>query len=423
MSQTLRVILLTGNAEFVPELRRAVTALPQVRIVAELDEPSLIGQAVLQFPCDLIIADLDPSASLVIEVLRQLRTEGDPSAAGAPAPAIFAVSKSTEGDVVLRAMKAGVREFFVKPLNPEEFQQALGKLIEVLPNVREPGKLVSIIGSCGGVGCTTIATNLAVELAGLVPPSQKVALVDLDFRFGHVATLLDIHGQYTVADLCSTQEQLDPEMIMKALIRHESGLYVLRRPHSFAQAEMITAAHCASVLTSLQEMCAYVIVDGPTRHDPGGRTVLDTADHMFLILQLLVTSVRNTDRIMQELTSQGFSSERVAFIVNRLGRESAHLEVDQVETILNRKIFASIVDDWKSVGSSINIGRPLKDQFERTKIRQDIRELAQRIHCPGKHAASRQANSGLFGKLLSRVAKSSSQSNTSDIKPVAPVTV
>src|ERR1043166_6426594 len=349
MSQALRVILLTGSAEFVPALRRAVTALPQVLIVAELDEPGLIGQAFLQFPCDLIIADLDPSASLVIEVLRQLKSDGDQSSGGNPTPAIFAVRKSTEGDVVLRAMKAGVREFFVKPLNQEEFQHALGKLIEVLPNVREPGKLISIIGSCGGVGCTTIATNLAVELVGLVPPSQKVALVDLDFRFGHVATLLDIHGQYTVADLCSTQEQLEPDLIMKALIRHESGLYVLRRPHSFAQAEMITAAHCANVLTSLQEMCAYVIVDGPTRHDPGGRTVLDTADHMFLILQLLVTSVRNTDRIMQELTSQGFSSERLAFIVNRLGRESAHLEPYSGETIPKREIYASGVGDWKWV--------------------------------------------------------------------------
>ncbi|HUN81984.1 MAG TPA: response regulator, partial [Phycisphaerae bacterium] len=122
MAQTLRVILLTGNAESAPELRRAATSLPSVRIVAELDEPSLIGQAFTQFPCDLIIADLDPSAPVVLECLRQLKE-------AAPQLPIFALSKCTEGDIVLKAMKAGVREFFVKPLNLEEFHEALEKLL------------------------------------------------------------------------------------------------------------------------------------------------------------------------------------------------------------------------------------------------------------------------------------------------------
>src|SRR5437667_336219 len=148
MPSTLRVILFTANSECAPELRRSITSVENVRIVAELDEPSLIAQAVAQFPAELVIADLDPSALVV------------------------------------------------------------------------------------------------VELADMVGPSQKVALVDLDFRFGHVATLLDVHGQYTVSDLCASPEQLDPEMVLKALIKHESGLFVLRRPHTFAQAESITAAHC-----------------------------------------------------------------------------------------------------------------------------------------------------------------------------------
>ena len=420
MAQTLRVILLTGNAESAPDLRRAATSLPSVRIVAELDEPSLIGQAFTQFPCDLIIADLDPSAPVVLECLRQLKE-------AAPQLPIFALSKCTEGDIVLKAMKAGVREFFVKPLNLEEFHQALGKLLEFLPKVREPGKLISVIGSCGGVGCTTVATNLAIELVGLVPPSQKVALVDLDFRFGQVATLLDLHGQFTVADLCGSPEALEADLIMKALVKHDSGLYVLRRPHTFAQAEMITAAHCANVLTGLQEMCSYVVVDGPTRHDPGGRSVLDAADHTFLLLQLLVTSVRNTDRIIQELAAQGFNTERLSFVVNRLGRESAHLELDQVESILKRKILATIIDDWKAVGCSINVGRPLKDGYDRAKVRQDIVDLAQRIHCPEKLNEQKGKSAGLFGKFLRRPAKPQEQPKETpkepEVAPSAPIAV
>lgn len=391
MPHTIRVILFTANEADAPELRRRITGLPQVRIVAELDEPSLFAQAASQFPAELILADLDPNAPVVIECLRQLKES-------APNLPIFALSEQTDGNVVLSAMRAGIREYLLKPLNLEEFEQAVGRITPAQARAKEPGKLVSVIGSAGGVGCTTIAANLAVELSGLIGEDRKVALVDLDFRFGHAATLLDLHGQFTVADLCQTPEQLDPQMVQKALIKHESGVLVLRRPHSFAQAEMITAAHCANVLSTLQDMCAYVVVDGPTRHDPGGRSVLDAADFQFLVLQLLVTSVRNTDRMVQELAVQGFNTDRITFICNRLGRESGHLELSQVETILNRRIAATIVDDWKAVSSSINIGRPLKAEYPRSKVREDILDLARMIHCPEELAARNEKRSGLLGK-------------------------
>ncbi|MBN2561492.1 MAG: response regulator [Phycisphaerae bacterium] len=393
MGRTVRVILFTVNDSAAPELRKTITSLPLTRIVAELDEPSLLPQAVAQFSADLIIADLDPSAAVVIECLKQLRE-------AVPDLPMFALSTHTEGDVVLRAMRAGIKEYLVKPLDLEELEQAISRIVDTPAKTKEPGKLISIMGSAGGVGCTSIATNLAVELADLVGESEKVVLVDLDFRFGHVATLLDVHGQFTVADLCSTQEELDPQVIMKALIKHDSGLYVLRRPHSFAQAELITAAHCANMFSSLQEMCAYVIVDGPTRHDPGGRSVLDAADYNFLVLQLLVTSVRNTDRMVQELSVQGFNPDRISFVCNRVGRESAHLEIKQVETILNRKVFMTISDDWKAVSSSINIGQPLRAEHERSKVRQEIRQLAMKVHCPDKLAAEEARRGGLLGKLL-----------------------
>jgi pilus assembly protein CpaE len=375
MAQNMRVILYTSNQTDAPELRRALTSIPEIRIVAELDEASLLANAIAQFPAELLIVDLDPQPEIVLECLRQLKE------ASVEVP-MFALSQQSEGNIVLRAMRAGVKEFLVKPLNIDELRECLTRITGASPKTKQPGKLISIMGSAGGVGCTTLAVNLAVELAEMVGESQKVALVDLDFRFGHIATLLDVHGQYTVADLCSTPEQLDPEMIQKALIKHSSGVYVLRRPHTFAQAEMITAAHCANVLSSLQEMCAYVVVDGPTRHDPGGRSVLDSADFNLFVLQLLVTCVRNTDRMIQELAGLGFNTDRLQMICNRLGRDSGHLAPDQVEETLKRKFFACICDDWKSVSTSVNLGQPLKTEFERTKVRQDIRRLATKLHCP-----------------------------------------
>lgn len=415
MAHTVRVILYTTNESSAPELRRAITSLPRFRIVAELNEASLLAHAVGQFPCDLILADLDPSAPVVIECLRQLRESH-------PDLPIFALSKQTQGDVVLQAMKAGIKEYLVKPLSVEELDHAVSRVISPQAGTKEPGKLISVMGSAGGVGCTTIATNLAVELADLVGPDQKVVIVDFDFRFGQVATLLDVRGKHTVADLCSTPEDLDPQMVLKALIKHESGVYVLGRPHTFAQAEMITAAHCANVLASLQEMCSYVVVDGPTRHDPGGRSVLDASDFNLMVVQLLVTNVRNADRMIQELSAQGFNTERISLVYNRLGRESAHLTLEQVEAILDHKMFASISDDWQNVSASVNIGQPLRHHCEKSKVRREIRNLAMMLHCPETLAATSSKQGGLLGRLLGKASASRSEQDESVGAALKPAT-
>lgn len=397
MAQSARVILFTSDEAAAPELRRQITALPRVKIVAELDEPSLLAQAVAQFPADVLIVDIDKATDVVLECVSQLTQ-------AVAELSVFALSGNSQGDIVLRAMRSGIKEYLIKPLKPEELEQAIERASVGRSKGKEPGKLVSVMGSAGGVGATVLATNLAVELNELVGDDDKVAIVDLDFRFGQVATMLDVHAQFTVADLCATPEQLDPDMIMKALVKHECGLYVLSRPHSFAQAEMITAAHCAAVMNGLQEICEYVVVDGPTRHDPGGRTILDQADHNLMILQLLVTSVRNTDRMLQELAAQGFNPDRISLVCNRPGRESAHLEISHVEQTLNRKIYATIPDDWKAVSNSINMGEPLSVEFGRTKVRQAIQQLAMMLHDP-KGSTDAADRGGLLGKLFRKGAK------------------
>jgi len=398
MGTPIRAILFNADEAYAVELRQAVNAAADIRLVAEIDEPSMLPQAVAQFPCDVVIAHLDPLALVVLEVIAQIQ------AAQQRLP-VIAISSSTDGDVLLRAMRAGLKGFLLKPVNPDELRPILEQVLADRTIVREPGKLISVVGSAGGVGATFLATNLAVELADLAGADKKVALLDFDFRFGQVGTILDIAPQFTVADLCATPEQVDPNMIDKALVKHSSGVHVLGRPHTFQQAECITAAHCINVISVLQEMCAYVVIDGPMRSDPGGRMILDVADYNFMVLQLLVTGVRNADRMLQELAGQGFNLSRIQFVCNRVGRDSAHLEPGQVEKTLNCKMFHTLPDDWRTVSAAINVGKPLSAESGKTKIRQAVRELAAKIHEPlASPQASRAA--GMLGRLLKGMQRS-----------------
>ena len=101
------------------------------------------------------------------------------------------------------------------------------------------GQVVSVLGSAGGVGCTTLAVNLATELADKC--GREVALVDLDFQFGHVAMMLDLDIEYSLADLCGESITLDERLLQKAVMKHKSGVHVVSRPKEFEDTANLSA--------------------------------------------------------------------------------------------------------------------------------------------------------------------------------------
>ncbi len=395
MAQALRLVVFNADEEYGSVLRSELLAFDGLKIVAEVDEPALLTEAVQRFPVDLLIVHLDPFPEPILDAARDVL-------ALRPDLPCFAVSESRDGSVVLGAMRAGFREFLTKPLDREELELALNKMLALRPAMRQHGQLISVIGTVGGVGGTTLAVNTAVELAE--QKIGRVVLVDMDFRFGQVATFLDLQPNFTMADLCDTPEQLDPRMIEKAVIKHSTGVEVLARPHQFAQAEQITAAHAASVISALQEFYDFVVLDGPMRYDSGGRVVLEMSDMVLLVMQLIVPSVRNADRILQELGKQGYNLDRLKLVVNRVSKDNGSLEVEQVEATLNQKMYACISDDWQAASTAINMGEPLCMAAARSKARQDILDLTRRL---GPEAAAdisaekKAAASGIFSRIFS----------------------
>src|SRR5262249_106092 len=160
------------------------------------------------------------------------------------------------------------------------------------------------------------------------------------------------------------------------------------------------AAHCVAVLSSLQQLYEYVVVDGPSRYDAGGQAVLDLADVNLLVIQLLVTSVRNVHRMIEELREGGYNLSRFQLVCNPVGRESRHLGIEHVEKTLNMKVVHQIPDDWKSMSAAINMGVPLLESATKSKLRQGIRDLAERLARRDAPAAQGTTKSGLLGKLF-----------------------
>ncbi|MCH7870159.1 MAG: response regulator [Planctomycetes bacterium] len=394
MSSAIRVIVGNTDEGAAAELRAFLLGIENVKIVAEVDEPAMLEHALKQFPAEVLLLHLDPNPEAVMAVAAPLVEQHKDSLA------VIAMTEKRDAEMVVKAMRAGMREFLWKPFNPEQLTEIILRVgSESRARKSEAGstsgKLITVVGTVGGVGATTLATNLAVELAQLEGgeansrPLKQVAIVDLDFRFGQVATLLDAQPTYTIAELCESAEQIDADMVEKAMLKHPTGVHVLARPANFSQAQNITGAHCAGVLSVLQEHYQYVIVDGPSRFDGAARAVFDMADVNLLVLQLLVPSVRNTDRIMQEFKQTGYNMDRVKLVCNRCGRDAGYLEPSDVETILSRKIDWYIPDDWKTSSMAVNMGQPLLTHAPKSKLRQVYCQIATAIAL-GDAAAAEQ---------------------------------
>ncbi len=399
MSKGIRVIVLNTDEEVAPDLRTVLLSAEGVRIVAELDEPAMLGQALAQLPAEVLLLHLDPNPAGMMDVVAPLIESYKGQIAA------IAMTEDRDAELVMRAMRAGMKEFLWKPFPPEQLAETLQRVSkETSASGRRLGRLVSVVGTSGGVGATQLTTNLAAELAqletweGAPGPGirPRVAVVDMDLRFGQVAMQLDAQPSYTLAELCDTPEQIDTQMIDRAMFKHSSGVHVLARPADFMQADRIHAGQVAGVLAALQEHYDFVVVDAPTRFDSSARSVFDMSDLYVLVLQLLVPSVRNADRILSELNSTGYAIERLKLVCNRHGRESGYLDQADVETTLRRKIDFLIPDEWKSSAAAVNMGAPLLTIGPRTKLRQAYRKMA--IAMAGAETAGAEAAEGDTGE-------------------------
>ena len=179
---------------------------------------------------------------------------------------------------------------------------------------------------------------------------------------------------------------------------------MLSRPASLAQADTITAAHTAAVLSALQDIYDYVLVDGPHRFDPAARAVLDLADVNYLVIQLLVPSLRNARRMLDAMKEGGYNTKRVSLICNRYIKGTGQLTIEHAEATLGTEVVISIPDDWKSCSAVMNLGEPLMLNHAKRPVTQSIHKLAEMIVEPedeDEEITRDKKKGGLLGKIFS----------------------
>jgi len=371
MSNVLRLAIVDPSDATREELKTMLLGMDMVWLEAECSRYEFFADVVGQTHPDIGVVTIDHDADKALELIHGLQISS-------PECSILVVSSSTDGQLILKAMRAGAKEFLTQPVRVEDLVSA----IERIGNQRYgkgTGKsrnstVIAIAGSTGGVGTTSLAVNLGCALA--TRPENSVALIDLDLSLGDADVFLDTIPDYTLVDVAQNISRLDFTLLKRSLTKHSSGLYLLPRPIQLQDTSLITPDDLHRVVGLLKATFSHLIFDLSKSYTPVDMVALEAAGHVLLVTQLDLPCLRNVVRLLMSLDEFETIKERIRIVVNRVGLQSGQISMKKAQETIGREIFWQIPNDYKVMAEVRNNGVPLFEQAPRASITQSIVGLA-----------------------------------------------
>jgi pilus assembly protein CpaE len=315
-----------------------------------------------------------------------------------PGIGIIMMSVQGEQDYLRRAMLAGAREFLIKPFSGDELVRSIRHVYRLESNKRalasaavlpmngkaqgggqsgdsgEPrqGRILTVVSPKGGVGRTTLATNLAVALK--LSTQKKVALVDGSLYFGDVGVMLNLLSNKSIVDAVEHIDGLEADLLNDLMATHSSGVKVLLAPPQPEMAELITAEHMRRILVELAANYDYIVVDTWPSFADTVLTAMDLADHILLVMTLEMTAIKDVKLYLEVVDKLDYPPEKVKLVLNRSGTASG-IKVESVEETLRHKVMVGLSNDFVAMQTAVNQGVPLVISAREHPFSRDVYRL------------------------------------------------
>jgi pilus assembly protein CpaE len=359
-------------------LRSLLLGVDFVFLEAESNRYEFFPDVIRESPPDVLVVSLDADKTRALALVSQLAHEF---------PGVPVLVISDDNQAILQALQRGAKHFLTRPIVLEDLLVVLRKAQgDVSPDQTNgvarhpvigsrPCKVIAVLGSRGGVGCTTLAVNLAANLAA--DAKQAVALVDLDLALGDCDVALDLMPDHTMADLAMNIEKLDLNYMRRSMLKHEpTNLHVLAHPLQMADVTVIQPAHVERVLNLLRINYTHLVLDLSKGLTPTDLVALDMADIILLVAQLELSSLRNVVRML--MTLQDVAGDKVRVVVNRVGADYTEGEIGlkRAEATIGKPIFWQVPNDAKGVLAARAAGEPLIMHAPKCRGQQSLSALA-----------------------------------------------
>ena len=317
----------------------------------------------------LVIVDITKKTNISLDIISKLTTL-------VKNIKIIVLSYETESDIVIKALRAGAREFLVKPLIEKDFIAAVQKMKDlILGNINDTTKckVITTFSNKGGIGKTSIAVNLAMEIANIT--KEKVALVDLNMQMGDITTFLNLDPSFDTSYVINNLDRIDETFLLTTLEQYnKTSLYVLADPPDIEQAEIITSEDITTLINILRNVFSYIVIDTTSSFDAKTITALDNSDLILLISIINLPSIRNCQRCFDLFKKLGYSKDKIKLIINRY-MDADDIKIEDVEEVLDHKVFFKIPNNYYTIINSINKGIPICDAAPNSNICKSFKQL------------------------------------------------
>lgn len=292
-------------------------------------------------------------------------------------PPIYLYFSEISTEQLWKALRLGVKECFTHPIHPEEFQEALSRLLPVSPepSTGSNSRLITFLGCKGGVGTTFLTVNLAYLLAQ--EDRGNVLAMDLDLRYGQMVYFLDAKPQYTLAEVIDNVDHLDASYLQSLFFQWDKSLQFLPAPARLEEAEAVTPERLEKVLHFVKGLPAYshILVDAGHHLDEITMKALEQADQVVLVANQTVPALSNAKKLLELLELLGLGDLQLEVWLNSW-QKNGDLSLGDVAKFLGREIRGTISYDAKEVGDSINEGEPLVKTAPTLGVCRELKGLA-----------------------------------------------
>ena len=291
---------------------------------------------------------------------------------------IIITSTNYSTDTIIKALRTGAKEFLPKPVLKDDLQRVIMRLAAL--NAEDTGsesKIITVYSNKGGIGKTTIAINLASELAKVT--KDKVALIDLNLQLGDVSTFLNLNPAFDVNYVIHKLVDKDETTLLKAFEKYKNtSMYVLADPSYIEQSESITPQQITTLFNALKKVFPYIVVDMSSAIDPNTLKILDCSDWILFTTIVNIPAIRNCQRCLNLFRSRRYPKDKVKIIVNRY-MENDEIKIEDIENTLGEKVYWKIPNNYFTIMEAINKGVNISEINPDSNIGNNFRDFASRV--------------------------------------------
>ncbi len=324
---------------------------------------------------------------------------------------ILCVTQTDDVEDRIQLLEAGIDDVVARPFDPRELDARAEALALRLQRSRGHGstadagvsirdgslrQIITVFSPKGGVGTTTVAVNVATSLASQMPGS--VAILDLDFQFGQVATHLNVTPRTTMAQLARDEVTLrDPGLFQSALDRHGSGLMVLGAPATPDAVSYVSDATIVTLLTTASAAFKTVVVDAGSALDSRAEAALAHATDLVIVVTPEFPALKAVHALSEMLEGSSSHTAETSYVLNEIFAREL-LRRRDIEEALGRHIALTIPYDAFGFLKSVNEGVPIVDGSPRSPSAEQLRRLAARLAgLPDGSVTNERKSKGLGG--------------------------